>query len=55
MNRIITRGLGPNHLIITQGYGASFLERLYREVMRLTSKISRTLMMVSKWRKTDCA
>jgi len=54
MNRIVTRGMGVNHLLVTRGYGRSrFVQRIH-EVLRLISKISRDLLRVSKWKKTDC-
>lgn len=53
MNRIVTRGFGHGHLVITRGYGIS--ERIWRSVMRLTSKLGRVIEVVSSWRRTNCA
>jgi hypothetical protein len=53
MNRIVTRGFGPDHLIITRGYGVSGLVTKLKEVLRLTSKIARNLFLESKWKKRN--
>lgn len=56
MNRIVTRGMGPNHLLVTRGYGVSGIITRIKEVLRLTSKITRELFLESKWRnRNDCA
>jgi|GEM_PF-4419816 len=54
MHRIVTRGFGKDHLIITRGYGVSKLVEQFREVMRLVSRVTKNLLRVSKWKKTDC-
>ena len=53
MNRIITRGMGSKPLLITRGYGTSILSRRLREVLRLFSRISTELSLVSEWKKTQ--
>jgi len=55
VQRIVTRGMGKNHLLVTRGYGVSKIVERFREVMRLVSKLGRELLMVSKWKKTNCA
>jgi len=51
MNRIITRGLGPSHLLVTRGYGVSGITKVYREILRLTSKITMAMGIASPFRK----
>lgn len=56
MNRIVTRGLGPNHLLATRGYGFSGIVKKFREIIHLTSKLARELALVSRWRnRNSCA
>jgi len=55
VNRIITRGMGPRHLLVTRGYGISSAVQKFREILNLVSKIGTSLSLVSKWKKTDCA
>ncbi len=50
MNRIVTRGLGAGRTIITRGYGIGAILRRLREVLMLTSKVARDMLLVSKWR-----
>lgn len=55
MNRIITRGMGQNHLLITRGYGlVGAIVKIYREILRLVSRISTRLNLVSQCQKKDC-
>jgi hypothetical protein len=54
MNRLVTRGLGPKHLCVTQGYGGSWVGRL-REIVRLCSCIALRLGLISATKRTeDC-
>lgn len=39
---IVTRGFGPRQSIVTRGYGRSVLERIYREIIKLSTTFSRT-------------
>jgi hypothetical protein len=55
MQRIVTRGMGENHILITRGYGVGRIVQQFYKVMRLVSKLGRELLMVSKWKKIDCA
>ena len=41
--RIITRGFGTRQMLVTRGYGRSILERIYREVLKLTTVFTTTL------------
>lgn len=52
MNRIVTRGLGTGHLLITRGYGLGGIAEALRRVLRLVSKISVDMFRTSKWQKT---
>jgi hypothetical protein len=54
MNRIVTRGMGPNHLLVTRGYGTSQLHEFFVKVIRLCACIGREMNLVAKW-KTNCA
>jgi hypothetical protein len=55
MNRIITRGLGPTQLLITRGYGfTGAIVKIYREVLRLVSKVTTRLGLVSQCQKKNC-
>ena len=54
MNRIITRGMGTKHLLVTRGYGRHIVRTLKVDIINLCSCIGRTLGLVSKW-KTNCA
>ena len=54
MNRIITRGLGNSSMVVTRGYGYSGFVKVFREMMRLTSRISRYLNINSKLKGGDC-
>ena len=52
MHRIITRGLGyGDNGIVARGYG-DLWQRVRREVLRLTSEVTRVLRVVSRWRPT---
>ena len=54
MNRLVTRGMGPSHLLITRGLGTSGIVVYLKKVVRLCSCIGRELNLVSKW-KINCA
>jgi len=54
MNRIVTRGFGPSHLVVTRGYGAVSVGPFFKRILRLCSCIGREMNLVSKW-KTNCA
>ena len=51
MNRIITLGFGPGSKVVTLGYGGDRPATRIREVLRLFSRISKQLLLVSEWRK----
>ena len=52
-NSIITRGMGCNQLLVTQGYGRPVRDLMVK-VIRLCSCIGRSMNLVAKW-KTNCA
>lgn len=41
--RIITRGLGTRNMLVTRGYGRSIIERILREVIRLSTSFNQTI------------
>jgi len=54
MNRIITRGFGPSPLVITRGFGFASIGQIYREIIRLTSKVTMSLRLLSPWKGGNC-
>jgi hypothetical protein len=49
IGNVVTRGLGGRTLI-TRGFGFGLLKIIWKNILRLTSKIHQTLSLVSKWR-----
>jgi len=47
---VIIKGMGTN--VLTKGFGSFVFGPVYREVLRLYSKISKVLRLDSKWKKT---
>lgn len=52
MNRLVTRGLGPKHLCVTQGYGGIRVGRL-REIIRLLSCLAVQMRLISAAKRTE--
>lgn len=46
MNRIITRGMGANNMLVARGYGLGVIQRL-REIMQLCSRIAKNLFLTT--------
>jgi hypothetical protein len=52
VNRIVTRGLGPKSLCVTQGYAGRWTGRL-REIVRLCSELALRLGLISAAKRTE--
>jgi hypothetical protein len=52
MNRIVTRGLGPKHLCVTQGFAGDLVGKL-RELLRLCSPLAPEIVLRSECKKTN--
>lgn len=50
MHRIITRGLGPDQLLCSRGYGR--LGRRIREVIRRCACFAQQILLRSPWKPT---
>ena len=46
---VIIKGMGTN--VLTKGFGSFVLGKIIREVLRLASRITKSLKLESKWRR----